>query len=89
MSNGAATRGELRLEAGGGEAGCNGGNISDLELPQTHLVLHFPHFRMLTACPHPQPGRGVRPDVEVAPTPRQVATHTDAVLLQLPTLLAR
>lgn len=76
-------------ETGGGEAGCSGGNISDLELPQTHLVLQFPHFRMLTACPHPQLGRGVRPDVEVVPTPRQVAMHTDAVLLQLPALLAR
>ena len=76
-------------ETGGGEAGCSGGNISDLELPQTHLVLQFPHFRMLTACPHPQLGRGVRPDVEVVPTPRQIVMHTDAVLLRLPTLLAR
>ena len=76
-------------ETGGGEAGCSGGNISDLELPQTHLVLQFPHFRMLTACSHPQLGRGVRPDVEVVPTPRQKANHTDAVLLQLPALLAR
>ena len=76
-------------ETGGGEAGCSGGNISELELPETHLILHIPHFQMLTACPHPQPGRGVRPDYEVVPTPRQLATHTDAVLLQLPALLAR
>jgi hypothetical protein len=76
-------------ETGGGEAGCSGGNISELVLPQTHLVLQLPHFRMLTACPHPRLGRGVRPDVEVVPTPQQVATHTDAVLLRLPALLVR
>jgi C-terminal processing protease CtpA/Prc len=76
-------------ETGGGEAGCSGGNISDLELPQTHLVLQFPHFRLLTACPRLRLGRGVRPDVEIVPTPRQVAAHTDAVLLRLPALLAR
>lgn len=75
-------------ETGGGEAGCSGGNISELKLPQTHLVLQLPHFKMLTACPHPQLGRGVQPDYEVVPTPQQVATHADAVLLQLPTLLA-
>ncbi|MGI4875344.1 MAG: S41 family peptidase [Janthinobacterium lividum] len=76
-------------ESGGGEAGCSGGNISELELPETHLVLYIPHFRMLSACRHPQLGRGVRPDYVVVPTPRQAATHTDAVLLQLPKLLAR
>lgn len=76
-------------ETGGGEAGCSGGNITELELPETHLVLHLPHFQMLSACRHPQLGRGVRPDVEVVPTPRQVASHTDAVLLQLPTLLGK
>ncbi|MGI4736532.1 MAG: S41 family peptidase [Janthinobacterium lividum] len=76
-------------ETGGGEAGCSGGTISELELPETHLVLDLPHFQMRSACRHPQLGRGVRPDVAVVPTPRQVASHTDAVLLQLPTLLAR
>lgn len=76
-------------ETGGSEAGCSGGTISELELPATHLVLHLPHFRMLSACPHPQPGRGVRPDIEVVPTPRQVATHTDAILPQLLALLRR
>jgi C-terminal processing protease CtpA/Prc len=74
-------------ETGGAEAGCNGGTISDLELPETHLVLQLPHFQMLTACPSPQLGRGVCPDIEVVPTPRQVATRTDAVLNQLPALL--
>ncbi|TVT42564.1 hypothetical protein FNT36_00225 [Hymenobacter setariae] len=74
-------------ETGGAEAGCNGGTISDLELPETHLVLQLPHFRILTACPHPQLGRGVRPDIEVVPTPQQLASHTDAVLGQLPALV--
>jgi len=74
-------------ETGGAEAGCNGGTISDLELPETHLVLQLPHFRIRTACPQPQLGRGVRPDLEVVPTPQQVAAHIDAVLSQLPTLL--
>jgi len=74
-------------ETGGAEAGCNGGTISDLELPETHLVLTLPHFRILTACPHPQLGHGVRPDIEVVPTPQQLAAHTDAVLGQLPALV--
>jgi C-terminal processing protease CtpA/Prc len=74
-------------ETGGAEAGCNGGTISELELPATHLVLQLPHFRMLSACPSPQLGRGVRPDIEVVPTPQQVAAHADAVLTQLPALL--
>lgn len=86
----ASLRAQRRITVVGEETGgCSGGNISDLELLQTHLVLQFPHFRMLTACPRPQLGRGVRPEVEVVPTPRQVANHTDAVLLQLPALLAR
>lgn len=76
-------------ESGGGEAGCNGGTISELELPNTRMVLHLPHFQMLTACPHPLLGRGVQPDVEVVPTPRQVAAHQDILLPQLPALLRR
>ena len=79
----------LGQETGGGEAGCSGGTISDLELPATHLVLSLPHFRMLSDCRHPLLGRGVRPDVEVVPTPRQLATHQDALLPQLPALLRR
>jgi hypothetical protein len=74
-------------ETGGTEAGLNGGVISRVELPATHMVLQLPHFRLLTACRAPQLGRGVRPDVEVVPTPQQVAARTDALLSQLPTLV--
>lgn len=74
-------------ETGGTEAGLNGGVISRVELPHTHLMLQLPHFRLLTACAAPQVGRGVRPDVEIVPTPQQVASHTDAILSQLPALL--
>ena len=76
-------------ETGGGEAGTNGGTISYVALPETHLVLQLPHFQMLTAGPHPQRGHGVRPDIEVVPTPEQVAAHTDAILPHLLALLAR
>ncbi|WP_324677672.1 S41 family peptidase [Hymenobacter sp. GOD-10R] len=76
-------------ETGGGEAGCNGGTLSELELPNTHLVLQLPHFQMLSACPRPHLGRGVQPDVEVLPTPQQVAVHADPILEQLPLLLQR
>lgn len=76
-------------ETGGGEAGCSGGTISELELPNTHLVFQLPHFQLLSACPQPQLGRGVCPDIEVVPTPRQVAAHTDPILEQLPALLRR
>lgn len=79
----------LGQESGGTEAGLNGGVISRLELPNTHLVLQLPHFRLLTACRNPLPGRGVRPDQEVVPTPEQVATQTDAALLQLEKRRAR
>lgn len=74
-------------ESGGAEAGANGGIISSVTLPQTQLVLQLPHFRLLSACAHPELGRGVRPDIEIIPTPRQLAMHTDAVLLQLPRVL--
>ena len=77
----------LGQETGGTEAGLNGGVISRVELPQTHMILQLPHFRLLTACRAPHLGRGVQPDVEIVPTPRQAATHTDAILSQLPTLL--
>lgn len=77
----------LGQETGGTEAGLNGGVISRVELPHTHMVLQLPHFRLLTACASPQLGRGVRPDVEVVPTPRQVADHTDVLLSQLSTLV--
>jgi len=90
----ASLRAQRRLtvvgqETGGGEAGCSGGTISELELPNTHLVLHLPHFQMLTACRQPQLGRGVRPDLEVVPTPRQVAARIDPILPQLLALLRR
>jgi Peptidase family S41 len=55
----------LGQETGGGEAGCNGGIISNLVLPQSQLRLQFPHFRILTAVKQPQIGRGVVPDVLV------------------------
>jgi hypothetical protein len=58
-----------------------------VELPNSRMVLQLPHFRLLTACASPQLGRGVRPDVEVVPTPQQVAAHADALLSQLPTLV--
>lgn len=74
-------------ESGGAEAGANGGILSAVALPQTGMVLQLPHFRLLSACARPQPGRGVRPDIEMVPTPRQLAAHTDAVLQQLPDLL--
>jgi len=77
----------LGQETGGTEAGLNGGVISRVELPHTHMVLQLPHFRLLTACASPQLGRGVRPDVEVVPTPRQVAAHIDVLLSQLPLLV--
>jgi hypothetical protein len=77
----------LGQETGGTEVGLNGGVISRVELPNTRMILQLPHFRLLTACVAPQLGRGVRPDVEVVPTPQQVAAHTDALLDQLPALV--
>ncbi|MGI4741251.1 MAG: S41 family peptidase [Janthinobacterium lividum] len=77
----------LGQETGGGEAGFSGGTISELELPNTHLVLQLPHFQLRSACARPHRGHGVQPDVEVVPTPQQVAAHQDSLLEHLPVLL--
>ncbi|GAB3246573.1 S41 family peptidase [Larkinella harenae] len=49
-------------ETGGGEAGCNGGIIQTLTLPETRLRVRFPVFWIATASRNPDQGRGVMPD---------------------------
>lgn len=49
-------------ETGGGEAGCNGGIIQTLTLPETGLRVRFPVFWIATASTKPDVGRGVMPD---------------------------
>ncbi|GAA4449097.1 S41 family peptidase [Nibrella saemangeumensis] len=52
-------------ETGGGEAGCNGGIIQTLTLPNTRLRVRFPIFWIATATRQPDRGRGVMPDIPV------------------------
>ncbi|MGA0557149.1 S41 family peptidase [Larkinella sp. VNQ87] len=52
-------------ETGGGEAGCNGGIIQTLTLPETRLRVRFPVFWIATASRNPDQGRGVMPDYPV------------------------
>ncbi|RCR66898.1 S41 family peptidase [Larkinella punicea] len=52
-------------ETGGGEAGCNGGIIQTLTLPETRLRVRFPVFWIATASRNPDQGRGVMPDYPI------------------------
>ncbi|GAB3333595.1 S41 family peptidase [Larkinella ripae] len=52
-------------ETGGGEAGCNGGIIQTMTLPETRLRVRFPVFWIATASRNPDQGRGVMPDFPV------------------------
>ncbi|WP_128547139.1 S41 family peptidase [Larkinella soli] len=52
-------------ETGGGEAGCNGGIIQTLTLPETRIRVRFPVFWIATASRNPDRGRGVMPDYTI------------------------
>ena len=52
-------------ETGGGEAGCNGGIIQTMTLPESQLRVRFPVFWIATASRNPDQGRGVMPDYQV------------------------
>ncbi|MCU0437417.1 MAG: S41 family peptidase [Raineya sp.] len=59
-------------ETGGGQAGCNGGMISAIVLPNTKMTLRFPHFRLMSYQPNKNNnGRGVFPDIWLIPTPQE------------------
>ncbi|MGV3559734.1 S41 family peptidase [Larkinella arboricola] len=64
-------------ETGGGEAGCNGGIIQTLTLPETRLRVRFPVFWIATASRNPDQGRGVMPDYPIEYTVRDRIKQRD------------
>lgn len=64
-------------ETGGAAVGCSGGRISKLVLPNTHLRVFFPHFRIYAVTDAKADGHGVIPDYEVRPTLSDVANRHD------------
>ncbi|GAB3698340.1 S41 family peptidase [Spirosoma flavus] len=52
-------------ETGGGKAGCSGGINQTLTLPNTQLWLKFPLFRVPSASPKSNRGRGLMPDYAI------------------------
>ncbi|MFD1142746.1 S41 family peptidase [Larkinella insperata] len=64
-------------ETGGGEAGCNGGIIQTLTLPETRLRVRFPVFWIATASRNPDQGRGVMPDYSIEYTVRDRIKQRD------------
>ncbi|WP_028666235.1 S41 family peptidase [Runella zeae] len=64
-------------ETGGGEAGCSGGLTSKVILPQTKMIVNFPHFRLETNTSAPNVGRGVQPHYPVVYTAKDIASGRD------------
>ena len=60
-------------EAGGGWHGNNGIMIPDITLPNTHLRVRLPLFRLVQYKHVPKDGRGVMPDI-------YIGTSYDALL---------
>jgi hypothetical protein len=67
-------------ETGGGEAGCSGGLTSKVILPQTQMVVNFPHFRIETNTKAPKAGRGVMPHYPINYTAQDIASGRDLEL---------
>jgi len=64
-------------EAGGGAHGNNGVMIPNLTLPNSHLRVRLPLFRIVQYNHPPKDGHGVLPDIEVPPTVEGVKRGAD------------
>lgn len=68
-------------EATGGSAeGPTAGIILFLKLPNSGIKVRVPALRSWVNIPHPSPGLGVTPDVEIRPTVEDWLSKTDIVL---------
>jgi hypothetical protein len=76
-------------ETGGGRAGCTAGINHKLTLPQTRMTLHLPVFRIRSADPAPNQGRGVMPDHEIHYGWRDKAEGKDLEMDRALELIAR
>lgn len=63
---------------GGNRRGINGGAFYFLRLPNSGIEVDLPLIAQFPVSP--QPDAGIEPDIVVLPTPRDVATGTDAEL---------
>jgi hypothetical protein len=54
-------------ETGGGAAGCDGGILVDVTLPNTHLKLHLPLFWTYAVNAKNDQGKGLMPDIRITP----------------------
>jgi C-terminal processing protease CtpA/Prc len=67
----------LGEETGGGYYGNNGVFIPDIILPNTRLRVRLPLFRIINNKSFAKDGRGVKPDIEVAPTVQTIMKNID------------
>jgi C-terminal processing protease CtpA/Prc len=67
-------------ETGGGAAGSNAMLEGQLVLPESRQRLRFPVYRIVHQTPPADTGRGVMPDVPVAPTLADLLQQRDPVL---------
>ncbi|MGE5106082.1 MAG: S41 family peptidase [Sphingobacteriales bacterium] len=67
----------LGEETGGGYYGNNGVFIPDIVLPNTHIRVRLPLFRIVNNKSFPKDGHGVKPDIEVAPTVQTIMRNID------------
>jgi hypothetical protein len=74
-------------ETGGGYYGNNGVFIPDIILPNTYLRVRLPLFRIVNNIEHPKDGRGVLPDVEVAPTIQSIMRNIDPKIEKVKALI--
>ena len=65
---------------GGSAEGPTAGVMLFLKLPHSGIVMRVPAMRSWVNVEHPQPGRGVMPDVVVVPTFEDWLAGRDAVL---------
>jgi hypothetical protein len=75
-------------ETGGGQAGCSAGINHTLTLPRTGLRLRLPVFRLRSAHPGPNHGRGLVPDHVIQPTWQDIAARRDLELAKALALIA-
>ena len=64
-------------ETGGGHHGNNGLMIPNVTLPNTKMRVRMPMFRVIQYNHTPKNGRGVEPDVLVAPSAQAVLNGVD------------
>lgn len=74
-------------ETGGGEAGCSGGLISKVILPQSKLKVNFPHFHIEINTKAPNVGRGVMPNFPINYTAKDISQNKDLELETVSTLI--